>query len=100
MQRKWVNGQIMKTSSEKECELAQLIVDDLLGTCQFDVDYYFEWYTKDDAESAEKFKDANEIRVCNLVDEQIMCCSSCGWWVDVAECDDEGNCSDCQDEEF
>ena len=32
------------------------------------------------------------------LDEQIMCCDTCGWWVEMCEISEDGNCDDCQQE--
>jgi hypothetical protein len=32
---------------------------------------------------------------CEELDEAVMCCDTCSWWVDSDEIDEDGNCSDC-----
>ncbi len=32
------------------------------------------------------------------LDELVLECECCGWWVDADECDDDQHCEDCQRE--
>ncbi len=36
--------------------------------------------------------------LCVLLDEAVMLCETCGWWVETHEMDDEQNCEQCQNE--
>lgn len=31
------------------------------------------------------------------IDNCVLCCDTCGWWVDAGCVDENGNCDDCQD---
>ncbi len=33
------------------------------------------------------------------LDEEVMECATCGWWEDAADFDEDGNCSDCYEDE-
>lgn len=33
------------------------------------------------------------------LDDLARCCEGCGWWVEAFEIDDNGNCTDCVEEE-
>lgn len=44
----------------------------------------------------------NDADFCAVLDDEIMCCTCCGWWVESGEISADGECSDCdptQDEE-
>lgn len=34
---------------------------------------------------------------CQEIDNCVICCDTCGWWVDSGCVDENGNCEDCQD---
>lgn len=36
---------------------------------------------------------------CSVLDSQVMCCTTCDWWVEAGEVDEAGACSDCQQDE-
>ncbi len=59
---------------------AQKIADDLLGTSEALPDEVLE-----DQDLAE------------FLDDLIMLCDTCGWWVETSEMDDDQNCEDCQE---
>lgn len=33
--------------------------------------------------------------LAEALDDLVMCCWSCGWWVESYEIDDDGDCEDC-----
>lgn len=41
----------------------------------------------------------NSFAFCDALDNTSMPCDTCGWQVDADDIDDNGNCSDCADEE-
>lgn len=44
-------------------------------------------------------RDFDDLTVSELqeIDNCVVCCETCGWWVDAGEVDEDGNCEDCQD---
>lgn len=72
-------------------ELAQKAVDQLNGTC------------RSFAELGEEYEEGeNNSLFCAVVDEQIFCCTTCNWWCEQSECneDDSGQwvCDECKDD--
>jgi len=65
------------TTEDKE-EQAQALADSLLGTC---------YPMPDDV--------ARDPDLCEHLDELILRCPCCDWWVKAHEVDDDGNCGDC-----
>lgn len=37
-----------------------------------------------------------DIELLRELDDAVMNCESCNWWVETGEIDDDGNCTDCQ----
>ena len=72
----------------KESEFIDKIIDNLNGTCDTFEDH-LEYYgiKRLDDEALKYF------------DENIFCCSNCGWWQESSHQDIDGNCIDCQEEE-
>ena len=60
---------------------ADAIADHLLGTCN---------PLPDEVLDTEGLAEA--------LDELVLCCETCGWWVESHEIDDSGNCEDCAGE--
>lgn len=44
-------------------------------------------------------RDFDDLTVGELqeIDNCVVCCETCGWWVDAGGVDEDGNCEDCQD---
>jgi hypothetical protein len=60
-------------------KLVDDIVEYLSGSC------------KSEHDAAEAFSISSE-------EGEIEVCETCGWWVECAELDDDGNCTDCSTE--
>ena len=65
------------------------IIQSLLGTCK----------------TAHEICKTHDIDVEELteedwkqIDNEIFLCESCGWWCEIGEQQEDGNCEDCQDE--
>lgn len=41
-------------------------------------------------------KEMDDTELMGLVWERVDECNSCGWWVDPTECDENGECEECQ----
>ena len=65
------------------------ICGELEGTCK----------NLEDVVLAVTGRDMDDLTVgeCREIDNCILCCDTCGWWVDAGEVDENGNCEDCQD---
>ena len=71
-------------------EVLIAIAQDLEGTCQM-IDVVVERHGVDcDDLTTEEFL---------ALDEHIICCSCCGWWVDANEVGDLDICSECSPDE-
>lgn len=68
------------TTGDKQARAHEL-ADQLMGTC--------------DSLPDEVLDDAD---LCGHIDELVMCCDTCSWWVEPHEIDDDGNCEDCATE--
>lgn len=62
----------------------QALAEDLLGTAQCLDDFITE-------------AEFNDLEFLKSLDAQVMCCDTCGWWVDSDEMDDYGNCRECHE---
>lgn len=62
------------------------IIEALRGTCNGLTEYREEYEDKGYDVGA----------LTGAIDENIWCCESCNWWVEVCDTDDDGTCTDCQ----
>ena len=70
----------------KDFDVQQLIYD-LLDTCSDATDHLPEGMEYDDLTTED----------LQTIDDQIVLCEQCGWWVESHECEDE-TCIDCRGE--
>lgn len=68
------------TTGDKWAE-ARDLADDLLGTCAALPDHVM-----DDPE------------LCKYLDDLVMLCTGCEWWVEIHDLDGSGRCGDCQEQ--
>lgn len=68
------------------------VIDYLLGTCKSLDEGISEIYEDKD------FTDLT-LNQCTILDDNIMCCECCGWWVNSHEIDENNFCEDCQEAE-
>jgi len=66
------------------------IIADLEGTCQRFADVLSTYEIKEDDLSFDELQQ---------LDDSIYCCSNCGWWSESGDQDEDGNCSDCQEDD-
>jgi hypothetical protein len=78
-------GRIKMVENNKIEEL----INDLEGTCQSFSDGC------DDLNIKENDLTSNQL---DMIDERIFNCSTCGWWFESGEQDEDNNCIDCQDD--
>ena len=65
------------------------LAGDLMGTCG-DIDEHLpEGITFDDL----------TLEDCSLLDDEVMKCDECGWWVESGLINDEGKCDECVEDE-
>lgn len=62
------------------------------GTCKSFDEAIVDFFEDDTLDSESFTTDQLEI-----IDQEIMRCDSCGWWVESHEIDEEGNCEDCNE---
>jgi hypothetical protein len=73
--------------SEEMRELARKAADELLGTCKH-------------IEMMEEYEGAIwDQAFGDELDAHVMLCSACEWWCETGDLNDEGECSDCADDE-
>lgn len=73
----------------KDFDVQELIYD-LLGTCSNIEDHLPEGMEYDDLTTED----------LQVIDDQIMLCEQCGWWVELDECfNEDGYCHDCRDDD-
>lgn len=63
--------------------LAQEIADQLLGSCY-------------DLGEVITYAQSEDVALLAELDQLVMRCDTCGWWVETDEVDDDSNCEDCQ----
>lgn len=61
---------------------AREVADALLGTAN-------------DLENEASEEEINSISFCDALDELVMQCETCNWWVAADDVDDDGNCAEC-----
>jgi hypothetical protein len=66
------------------------VAEDLIGTCK-SLDQALEKEFGDEAQ----FDDV-PLQMLELLDDIVLCCRTCDWWVEASEVDDDGDCEDCQ----
>lgn len=64
------------------------VANRLLGQCDSLDDILERFYEM--SEDDMTMQDAREL------DDLVMCCTLCGWWVDSSEVDDDSICEECQ----
>lgn len=74
--------------STKQDDWIDYIIEVLRGTCSNDLEEY-----------ADEYRDMgfDDDMLYQSIDEAIWCCETCGWWVEVCETDEDGNCEQCQE---
>jgi hypothetical protein len=65
----------------------QQLIDDLQGTCTSINDHLPEGMDDMDLTSEDH----------DVIDNQIFLCETCGWWCEISEQDEDGNCQDCHE---
>lgn len=71
--------------------LAETLISDLQGTCK-SLDDVLEDLGYDIG--------TVPFEVLQILDNNILRCECCEWWVEISECNEEGVCSDCAPEEY
>lgn len=66
----------------------------LQGTCMSMDEARVKFFKDEDVDENEDFTADQLDTICG----EIGHCETCGWWVEVCEIDEEGNCQDCSDE--
>lgn len=61
---------------------ARTLAYKLLGTCDGAVDQIEELTLEE----------------CRALDDIVLNCVACNWWVEAGECDEDGVCSECRDD--
>ena len=75
---------MIPTDPDKRRELAQKVAEDLNGSSGVYDDSVAETYGLEDSELEELAEEG-----------EIVKCSSCDWWVELSEVDDDNRCEDC-----
>lgn len=63
---------------------ATIVADALMDTCK----------SLSDVASDDEVNDRN---FCSALDDIVMCCDQCSWWVDANEVNDDQICKECSD---
>lgn len=64
------------------------LADNLLGTCSSIDDHLPNGLTFDDL----------DVEDCELLDDKVVQCADCGWWCEMSEINEDGQCGDCEGE--
>ena len=86
-------------SDDRLADAADWIADQLRGQCVHDIEHFVDHCIEDgrltEAES-------EELRLLDLIDQQVFLCDRCGWWCETSECnnqDGDEHCDDCHTED-